>query len=458
MKTIYIHGGTPKTATTSLQNFLLSNNEALRKYDIYYPCYNKKYFRRCQHYPLIKHMIGAEGRFVENNEEICRLFDEFFFDIKHAQQNNVIISTEMFWEIETKEALINLKERLSGFDVKIIVYLRKQDDGVISWQNELVKSGKNFCKNINSIKKKDSPAYIFYDYYSRIKLLGEIFGDNNVIVRIFEKSLLYKNNIINDFMKIFNVELEDIGNSQFNESMFLEKYEFLYKLCDYFEIDDLTDGRFSIGKNLRNYVSYTLKADYFGNTPIKSAVKDEIRIKVLEVFKESNDRLFSEILGMKNIFNNYDAAQIEEVSKISDEEPIIGINMDDALFSQMLVKLLSRLFDYDEYKRKRKEFFESFLNDEEIIMYGAGAYLNDFFDVVDMDINLERKVRVFDTFKSGTFTLLHGTKVEIEKPSREKLGSKKVLIVSKTHIDEIEEMLRGLGSVPVRLNFEYNCL
>lgn len=40
MKTLYLHIGTPKTATTSIQSFCYQNREILEKQGFYYPMFD----------------------------------------------------------------------------------------------------------------------------------------------------------------------------------------------------------------------------------------------------------------------------------------------------------------------------------------------------------------------------------------------------------------------------------
>lgn len=43
MKTLYLHIGTPKTGTTSIQEFMVCSREALQKHGICYPDIQKKF-------------------------------------------------------------------------------------------------------------------------------------------------------------------------------------------------------------------------------------------------------------------------------------------------------------------------------------------------------------------------------------------------------------------------------
>lgn len=46
MKTLYIHIGTPKTGTTSIQNFCGLNREKLKEQGVLYPIMNYHYERK----------------------------------------------------------------------------------------------------------------------------------------------------------------------------------------------------------------------------------------------------------------------------------------------------------------------------------------------------------------------------------------------------------------------------
>ena len=154
MKTLYIHIGCPKTATTSIQYFCNENKENLAKHGVYFPVFEQTYpdinpFRNA-HF-LIAPQYDKNGKI--NILEEKRLFRFNMDHIIHmfSKYDNVLLSDEGIWyaahfkkrdlwETLRKESLRN------AFKIKIIVYLRRQDALLNAmWNQKIKKSKKRFC-------------------------------------------------------------------------------------------------------------------------------------------------------------------------------------------------------------------------------------------------------------------------------------------------------------------------
>ena len=95
MKTLYIHIGCPKTATTSIQYFCNENKENLAKHGVYFPAFEQTYpdinpFRNA-HF-LIAPQYGKNGKI--NILEEKRLFRFNMDHIIHmfSKYDNVLLS------------------------------------------------------------------------------------------------------------------------------------------------------------------------------------------------------------------------------------------------------------------------------------------------------------------------------------------------------------------------------
>ena len=134
IRTLYIHIGTPKTGTSTLQHFFEDNRAALLQKGIYYPekidsgTWGGK--------------DSTDGNFAwitrcdKSVRDISDIFNHMF-----SISNKVLLSTENIWlEIKDKgDFLLNLKQMLEGTEIKVIVYLRKQIDYLESQYRECVR-------------------------------------------------------------------------------------------------------------------------------------------------------------------------------------------------------------------------------------------------------------------------------------------------------------------------------
>lgn len=146
MKTLYIHIGCPKTATTSIQYFCNENKEILSKNGIYFPILNKN-IKMSIHiatdiFLLPISMIPMEKSITLDEHRIFR-FNMDHIIYMFSKYNNILLSDESIWhsthffkkdlwEILRKESL------KSAFKIKIIVYLRRQDAALNSMWNQKI--------------------------------------------------------------------------------------------------------------------------------------------------------------------------------------------------------------------------------------------------------------------------------------------------------------------------------
>jgi hypothetical protein len=147
VKTLYLHIGTPKTATSSIQKYLDINRAALEQRGCCFPSSLHRYPyinpRRNAHFMTItlQREDGSRDReqelriLREGMEQVNGLFQQF---------DNVILSDESLWRAlahSRSDVMPFLKKEAQnrGYQIKIIVYLRRQDDLIVSLWNQRIK-------------------------------------------------------------------------------------------------------------------------------------------------------------------------------------------------------------------------------------------------------------------------------------------------------------------------------
>ena len=213
---LIIHIGSHKTGSTSIQKAMFINKNRLLEKNNFF-CNNL--------YPDGR-SAGSCDRFeYHNKNNIKKLF--FFLNQK---KSNVIISTEGLWYCNKDVALLYDELAKEKFDdIKIIAYIRRQEMFYISAKQSSVKFkslnrlvGHHFrslpgSKNIPTLALE---GYLNYDKV--VSIWGDIFGDENIIIRPFDKKQLYKNDVVSDFFHSLGFEL-DIPSVSVNESYSWEK-------------------------------------------------------------------------------------------------------------------------------------------------------------------------------------------------------------------------------------------
>lgn len=217
MKTLYLHVGTAKTATSSIQKFCVENKTVLAEEGYWYPKAIRAYpavsSNRNAHFMIGNIMdeegnhdiAGEEHAFHQGMENLHRCFRDY---------DNVILSDERIWYASGrshKELWATLKRDAEeqGYIIKIIVYLRRQDTFLSSRWNQLVKAGsctEPWEKHVRGSSKRLSHIL---DYAEKISSIADVFGKDNIIVRRFGRNYFYQGSVYADFLQCVGLELTD---------------------------------------------------------------------------------------------------------------------------------------------------------------------------------------------------------------------------------------------------------
>lgn len=212
MKTLVLHVGTQKTATTTIQKFLAHNSDVLNSKGYAYPIFPfrfkyKSKYRNAMFLTLMAYdkdgewdIKKEEKRLNYGMREIHTLFETY---------DNVILSDESQWlnlcrRGDRMKALVE-DSREHGYQIKIIVYFRRQDQFMESIWNQLVKSREGYVTSFEEfLKENDYNDYL--DYYKEMSFFADLIGDENVIVRRFDEVIRSEEGIVADFMNLIGLE------------------------------------------------------------------------------------------------------------------------------------------------------------------------------------------------------------------------------------------------------------
>lgn len=214
MKTLHVHIGTPKTGTTSIQNFCVDNEKLLEKQGYCYPLfpYSYKSVAKVRNGHFLFGMITDENGTRDKEKEAANYkggmqkLHELF-----RTYDNIILSDEDIWRHmdQTKKTLMaELKEEAdkSGFALHIIVYLRRQDKFMSSLWNQQIKQGTltqyTFDEYYAQVNRE-----VRLDYYGKLEHLSSIVGKENITVRRFESNRFEGGNIYADFLSAIGLTL-----------------------------------------------------------------------------------------------------------------------------------------------------------------------------------------------------------------------------------------------------------
>jgi hypothetical protein len=304
MTTIYLHIGLPKTGTSSIQSFLLDNRDNLLHKGFLYPLAGRP---NASSFPQIRvghHKLAHELTQEETGILPSSVWADVQQEIKTLGSENVIISAEYFTLILESEKISNLKNYLSEYETKIVIYLRRQDDYLTSLYCEKVKMGLESC-TLQEFIKQNKP---YGNYYNLLQMWCQYFGQENLIIRVYEKSQ-FKNGLINDFLNSigFPLEASQMKYNYFSLSSNVSQSRKATKIMQ--RLNKINGGNTAIQKRLKRkmvslYHDVLSTDNSVSNLILKipnSIISDELisvqdRINLLQEFAESNRRVAQEYL------------------------------------------------------------------------------------------------------------------------------------------------------------------
>lgn len=201
-----LHIGVEKTGTTSIQEFLRLNRSTLKDLSILYP----QSPGSSNHTALALYAAADDkcddlriGSGIARHDDLPRFRDQFAADfsreLNEASCETVILSGEhCSSRLTSRDEVERLHELLSGrFDaVRVIVYLRRQDEFLLSSYSTAVKSGivqKLWLPKVERELQR-------YDFAKILGRWSDVFGRDAMEVRLFNRSTMVDGNVVADFI------------------------------------------------------------------------------------------------------------------------------------------------------------------------------------------------------------------------------------------------------------------
>lgn len=347
MKNLYLHIGMGKTGTTAIQNFCAANIAAFNAQGFSYPQIGQ---RSCAHHLISPHippfLTKANWVFLEPNRWVPKLAAQ--------SDNNFVMSSELIaW---TAEELVGpfceaIKEH---FNLKIVIYLRRQDELVMAGYNQMVKAGLQRGK-IDAILEKKLHSY---DYQERISVWEKHVGAENLIVRAYEKSQFVKGDLIEDFLtgglqicdtsQFVPLEKGDLNPRLSNESL---EYKRLIN-----NVIENVDQSANFNEFLFAY-SAKLKSDGGDGYRDKDTLSQEQRQRILDRFEQGNRHIAQHFCGREDgkLFIDHEIVDRGVVEPSAIELKVIStyLKTEFPTLHSKLIKALRNLKNDDRVGKKQ---------------------------------------------------------------------------------------------------------
>ena len=319
--TLYLHIGTPKTGTSAIQLFMFSNRNALEKNGCYVPNFKMKYPGIGQHrnahwlIPAVKN----DSDYNANLSHLKKIAEEYktIYMSDEAIWNTCGFKPT-FWE-GLKKDLIN-----TGIELKVIVYLRRQDSYLYSYWAEQVRRGRVLASNIREYRATDPRVMRHLNYYKYIRkgIMPQI-DLSNISIGIYERNRFSgENGIIEDF-------LDRLGHMSVKAD---------YQMPQRSNNISLRDVVLEVRAKLNQIDEYKNDPEYINALLLKvqSRLEDEGRLKnrntfflnnrehFMEKFSGSNGKVASMLLGREDgtLFEDM-KVEASEKAEFSTEEIVL---------------------------------------------------------------------------------------------------------------------------------------
>ncbi|WP_018125536.1 hypothetical protein [Desulfovibrio oxyclinae] len=187
----YIHIGMGKTGTSSIQTFFDVNRDAFKRRGVYYPITS-----RVNHAHLI---CNNDFERISLKKQIFN-WKKLIREGKKSSCEKVVISCEMLAHLPEQSDIFQIAELFAGEDVTIVCYIRRIDTLLQSQYVQGLKRGAYLYTPDEYVSLLKGRRMLTLDWWA------EAFGDENVILKPFEKSAL-KGDLVEDFLDCLGEKL-----------------------------------------------------------------------------------------------------------------------------------------------------------------------------------------------------------------------------------------------------------
>ena len=329
-RVLYLHIGTEKTGTTSLQDTLYKNKELLKTTGVHFlqsagSRNNRALPSLCMDgkkrdaFLVSKGILDEAGRErfkAELYSKLCRELETL-----PAKIHTVIISSEHFHSrVNSRSEIEKLFSILSPYFSKIFIvcYLREQSELCASLYSTAIKAGG--VRSFNEFLGTCRPDRIYYNYFKFVSLWASVFGLDNLIVRNYSRKCLYNKDIADDFFFRLGIDIDFVRSDlSKNSSLNVLGQAFLVAINKtmpkYHEDGALNEVRRSLVR--------AVDGQFKGRG---QAISMDSYQKIYDSFNDGNVRLNEKLLGGEGNFFEFNPPAIYDNSTIIDDSVVASIS------------------------------------------------------------------------------------------------------------------------------------
>lgn len=212
-----VHIGTEKTGSTSIQSLLRGNRRALGRHGF---ATSRQLGARSQ-IALAVVALPDDTRWrahrvlgLETAEDVQRFRDDRRAALERelaGRAGTLLLSCEQLSKLPPDPANVRrLTDWLDGLvsEVRVLVYLRRQDSLLVSLYSQALKSGRTAPLSVPD-EMAAGPGSKF-DYAATLSRWADVVGEQNVSARVFERSALVGGDVIDDYLDVIGMDGADL--------------------------------------------------------------------------------------------------------------------------------------------------------------------------------------------------------------------------------------------------------
>ena len=321
MPTLYIHIGHEKTGTTTIQRFFHDNRVKMKESGLLYPEIGHQNFVQSALVNCIHDLDNGcfleffpKGVNVDPHKEWGALVN-----MAKVWQKNILISSEHFMSRLGRAGITFIKDYLAKnlpeYDIKIISFLRRQDEMFISRLSTLAKAGAKAPYQVwkDQVLQKN----IYYDYLNLIGRWSDVFGNNNIELIPYRKGT----DSISEIMKVLNINDDSMKlPERFNTSWDA------ITIAIGFKINALCSelGYSEKNKKLELLNKYILHSNVNNNRISRNLIDYGFAKEIIDTYSEDNVILSDRFSDSKNLFSSMLSKDdfFGSIDDLSDEESL----------------------------------------------------------------------------------------------------------------------------------------
>ncbi len=335
--TAYVHIGTEKTGTTSIQEFLYINKSIIQKQNYFFA----QSIGIKNHWDLafLGYSLNKKDSYILNNslwnfQAIKQHKKNIFSKIKDEVKFNhkIIFSSELLQSRLTRKReivkLYTFFKKIGFTNIKVICYIRDANEMLRSLLSEAIKWEEIDSFELKEEKEEYKLGYkknLFHFHHicnhkQTLQWWGEVFGKENLIVRLFDKNEFYQGDLLKDFIHSIGLEWDDefIIPPKQNESLDLLGIDLLRRINKFLPLF-CNNARNIFRGDLHHFAvkHFTSKDSHLKFQPLKEVVQSYI-----DYFEESNEWVRKEFFPHKErLFSKKDLTDYKENYELKEMKP-----------------------------------------------------------------------------------------------------------------------------------------